>query len=347
MTMYCGKEVETCVDGGTRPMQTTEFSKDVVTHNIDIKTSLRISTEINATTATTEIPIRWRQRDFKLTHAKGLRKDNAVYIVDEQLNVSECYDPASLWNLSIHEKARWIDSTVYILDTEHSNCFWKEVVYDCVFDADSSDVVHFRTPFNTASKLLVNNVNYAMKTEWKLMVRGVVTILESVLELRKIHDINDPLIFVYPCPIGGEVSDPELDSYGFMDYRSSGTGASDYEVASGGKTYFYPEYLWGMGDFREEDQAEAVQYFYDTYGSVANVKGKEIRNVAIPFVRGGSDPRGSIVTDMYGNTLVSVTVHEGTSAKHFNFLYDKDGKIVDVPGVIPGGSLRLYPIGLV
>lgn len=340
-------EIDDCLEGGTTTRQTQQKDFGTISHVKDITTSVVIGD--------TEIPVRNRTRNFNFNWSTGWRHDNAKVIVDSQFYEHECYTPVSLYASSVSENSTYTDGTIYIADTEHNNAFWKETKYSCVFSGASTDTTTFHHPTWVANKLRIHNVTYVIETTWKLMLNGKVETVLTESSVKPMYSPDRPLFFVYPMPMSGETADPDfLDvpqggkGYSFLDYRTGGLGPSEAEIKSGGQDYYYPEYLWYMGDYREQDQYDAIERFNDTYGAYTNVKDKETRNVLMPIIHGPEDPRGSIIRDYAGNTFVSVTVSkQNGDLLHINKLIDKDGIAQVIPETLPGDNIRYYPVGLV
>lgn len=301
------------------------------------------------------IPVRVRDRSFSLSWSHKTEKLNAKVVIDLGFNKVECYEFKSDYDLSVSERAVFTDSTIYILDTQHANAFWREDTYSCVFGGRSDETTAFKDPPWTASKLRINSVNCPVTRTWKMAINGHVRVLKTEAYTTSQYSTLRPLFLVYPMPMSGESVDVDFmdiseggHGFSFLDYRTGGFGPSEEEMRSGGQDYYYPEYLWNLGTYRDEDQAEARQRFDDTYGSQSNVKGVEVRALSAPHIRGTDDPRGSICRDHQGNTLASVTITSLTGKlEHFNIFVDAQNNNLDIPDTLAGSGLRLYPIGLI
>jgi len=348
---FCDWECEPCLGVGEATRQTKSFSSITINHTKNIDASITIGPTV--------IPLRKRNRVFSLTHERGWKKEYEAVVVDYEYNQYDCNTEESLWKLSVTENATWTDSAIYIADTQHNNAFWQEVVYKCAFSGTSKDTTGFIMPRWAANKLRFNDVHYNVTRTWKLMLNGNVEILYSESYIMPMYSSEHPLFFVYPMPMSGVSVDPDfgewtfppgtvVHNYSFLDYRTGGFGPGAEEIASGGQDYYHPEYLWYMGDHREEDQNDAVTRFNDTYGAYTNVHDKEVRNQPFPRIWGPEDPRGSIIRDFAGNTFASVTVtKQDGDLLHFNRFVSSDGTSIDIPETIPGSDVRYYPVGLI
>lgn len=340
-------DIDSCLDGGLTTRRTQQKDIDNIEHTLNINNYLLIGK--------VQIPIRKRVRSFSLKHTRGSKLNDYRVVIDLQFYEHDCYETESLWSLSVSEDSTFTDGTVYILNSEHNNAFWREDTYSCKFVGYSNDTTSFITPPGVASKLRINDVHYDITTTWKLMINGNIEILFTETSTQRLYSNENPLFFVHPPPFLGESIDPDFLSveeggrgFGFLDYRTGGQGPSEAEIKSGGIDYFYPEYLWYMGRYREADQYDAVERFWDGYGSITNLKESEYRHAARPAIHGAEDPRGSIVRDFNGNTLASVTVTKGDGTLlNFNKLYSVSGEIITIPEMVSGESIRLYPAGLI
>lgn len=340
-------DIDKCLDGGLSSRQTQQKDIDNISHTLGINNHLLVGG--------IQIPLRKRTRAFSLKHTRGIKRNDYKVVIDLGLYEHDCFESESLWSLAVTENSAWTDGTIYILDTEHNNAFWREDVYQCTFSGSSTDTTGFHHPSGTASKLRINDVHYNITKTWKLMINGQITILHVDQGVQSQYSSERPLFFVFPMPMSGETTDPDFKSvdeggngYSFLDYRTGGQGPSEAEMRSGGMDYYYPEYLWYIGTYREEDQADAQERFWDGYGSITNLKEPEYRSAARPAIRGPSDPRGSIIRDYSGNTFASVTVTKSNGdLLHINKLVDSDGNEVAIPETLPGDNIRYYPVGLI
>lgn len=339
--------IDPCLDGGLTTRQTQQKNIDNIDHNLDINNYLLVGG--------IQIPIRKRARSFSLKHTSGSERKEYRVVIDLQLYEHDCYETESLWSLSVSENSTFTDGTVYILDSDNNNAFWREDTYSCKFVGSSNDTTSFITPPGVASKLRINDVRYDITTTWKLMINGNIEILFTETSTQRLYSNENPLFFVHPPPFLGESIDPDFISveeggrgFSFLDYRTGGQGPSEAEIKSGGIDYFYPEYLWYMGRYREEDQYDAVERFWDGFGSITNLEESEYRKATRPRIHGPEDPRGSIVRDYAGNTFVSVTVtKQNGELLHINKLVDTSNVEQSIPNSIDGDNLRYYPIGLI
>jgi hypothetical protein len=340
MTILCGKEIDPCLRWPDIEYIWDSGDTQNIVHSKDIKTDLKVGSTV--------IPLRTRKREFSLDKHDELIKEDLSIIYDLQDYDSECYTRRDIYSLSINENISITDSDIYILDTDHNNCFWKEYNAVCLFNKTSTDSARFNAPSNTYHKWILGGITADVTITWKLMINGVVTTLLSESYTKQLYSSDHPLIILWPIPlITGIPVDEDIINYGyFYDYFAYGEQGLIRQ--DGGADFYYPEWHRMIGLHHEEDQEDAYRRYDYTWGSDPNRKASYQMDSPRPAINGPNDPRGSIVRDFRGNTFSSVTVTkvDGTLV-HFNKLVDKDGKEINIPDTIPGSDLRYYPVGLI
>ncbi len=333
MSTACNIELDSCLPDGKVTIKSKFQTSNSGSHTKNITEYLSVGT--------VKIPIRLRTRKFSASVTNGMQNNDFIFIYDLFGNLQSCAGSSSKNSITISEDATATDSTIFILNPETNDCFWREDKYSISFSGTSNAVALFSPAF-AANKIKFDAVSVILTQTWKLMIGGVVETLKTTTGSKPIYSAGNPLIILLPVPFGGKCVDPEVIKYGFYDFLVDGVAEAD-----GGYDFYYAEWLRDhLGTYKDADKADAAERWNDTQG-VDAIHKNQTRIVPMPTIYGADDPRGSITRDKYGNVLASVSVGVGDTMQHFNRFVDKDNKAIIIPDTIGGSNLRLYPIGLI
>ena len=335
MSSLCGETLSTC--------PSHDVTRDLSGDGYNLVTHTK-SRDFTIVVGGITIPVQLRKRTFSIGYDETWSWAGLTIVVGLDGNAEDCGTKTGSGSAAISENAEFTDSEFFYLDHINGIAIWRERRETCIFAQTASKTAVFKVPYGSfyANWFEISPVIERV-TDYCLLINGVKEIVETVTD----QVILNPLNILWPLP-------PSLATPGdpcpavFYDYNGGGVGG-DMELAEldGGKDFYYPSWLRGMGLDRTIDQLEASERFTNYFMNHSSSDDlPPTQAFALPKL-GYALPWGNAAKDKEGNILVSFK----TANKTINRLYlaDEDKTVIDLntTGILEGDNLKLYPVSLI